>query len=79
VVADDGLNREEFNLNQRQLGLYLPPLTWAVQYRYTTDAVLMVMASHAYDAKDYIRDYAEFLQLTARRNKSARKRVSTPS
>ena len=79
VVADDGLNREEFNLNKRQLGLYLPPLTWAVQYRYTTDAVLMVMASHAYDAKDYIRDYAEFLQLTARRNKSARKRLSPTS
>jgi dTDP-4-dehydrorhamnose 3,5-epimerase-like enzyme len=79
VVADDGLNREEFNLNRRQLGLYLPPLTWAVQYRYTTDAVLMVMASHAYDAQDYIRDYAEFLQLTARRNKRASRRLSPAS
>ena len=79
VVADDGLNREEFNLNKRHIGLHLPPLTWAVQYRYTIDAVLMVMASHTYDPKDYIRDYEEFIKLTANRNKGKRKVIHTRS
>jgi UDP-2-acetamido-3-amino-2,3-dideoxy-glucuronate N-acetyltransferase len=73
VVADDGQNRAEFLLNQRHLGLYLPPLTWSVQYRYTPDAVLLVMASHAYADTDYVRDYDEFLRLTSN-NRKPRKR-----
>ncbi len=64
VVADDGTAREEYHLTDRLLGVHLPPLTWAVQYRYSADAVLLVLASHAYDPKDYIRDYDEFLRLT---------------
>lgn len=67
VMADDGKRREEYLLNQRTLGLHLPPLTWAVQYRYSADAVLLVMASHRYDPKDYIRDYDAFLGLVRRR------------
>jgi UDP-2-acetamido-3-amino-2,3-dideoxy-glucuronate N-acetyltransferase len=72
VVADDGRHREEFLLSDRRLGLYLPPLTWSVQYRYSSDAVLLVLASHPYDSADYIRDYDEFLQLAKRRGAKAR-------
>ncbi len=43
------------------LGLYLPPMTWGTQYRYSADATLLVFASHYYDPDDYIRDYAEFV------------------
>jgi len=43
--------------------LYLPPMTWWIQYRYSQDAVLMVFASHRYDAADYIRNYDEFKML----------------
>ena len=43
------------------IGLYLPPMIWAVQYRYSADALLLVFASDPYDAGDYIRDYDEFL------------------
>jgi acetyltransferase-like isoleucine patch superfamily enzyme len=74
VVADDGSKRAEFLLNKRQLGLYLPPLTWSVQYQYTIDTILLVLASHAYDANDYIRDYDEFLLLTSRQHKNRRGR-----
>lgn len=63
VIADDGANREEYLLDRPWLGLHLPPLTWGIQYKYSPDAVLMVFASHTYDADDYIRDYEEFLQL----------------
>ncbi len=61
VVADDGATREEFLLDRPELGIYLPPMTWGIQYRYSADAVLLVFASHHYDPQDYIRDYADFL------------------
>jgi acetyltransferase-like isoleucine patch superfamily enzyme len=63
VIADDGIHRQEFVLNAPDLGLYLPPMTWALQYKYSVDAVLLVLASGEYDAADYIRDYPEFLKL----------------
>lgn len=63
VVVDDGERRAEFRLGDRETGLHLAPLTWAVQYKYSPDAVLLVLASHAYDPDDYIRDYDEFLRL----------------
>lgn len=62
VVADDGVKREEFKLDSPSLGIYLPPMTWGIQYRYSPDAVLLVFASDHYDASDYIRNHADFLR-----------------
>ena len=66
VVADDGTHRQEFLLDSPHTGLYLPPMTWAVQYKYSRDAVLLALASGRYDAADYIRDYAQFVALKQR-------------
>lgn len=63
ILADDGTHRREFTLDAPNLALSLPPMTWGTQYRYSDDAVLLVFASHAYDADDYIRDYDSFLAL----------------
>nr|WP_253260944.1 WxcM-like domain-containing protein [Rhodanobacter glycinis] len=63
VIADDGFKREEFLLDRPDLGLYLPPLVWGIQYKYSPDAVLLVFASHYYDPADYVRDYDEFQAL----------------
>jgi UDP-2-acetamido-3-amino-2,3-dideoxy-glucuronate N-acetyltransferase len=65
VVADDGRQREEFVLDRPSLGLHLPPMTWGTQYRYSADAVLLVLASHHYDSADYVRDHDRFLALVA--------------
>jgi len=62
VVADDGNKREEFLLNKPSMGVYLPPMTWGIQYRYSADAVLLVFASEYYESSDYIRNYVEFLR-----------------
>ncbi len=59
-LADDGVNREEFVLSEPNVGLYLPPLTWGTQFNHSRDSVLLVFASHLYDANDYIRDYETF-------------------
>lgn len=66
VVADDGRHREEFILDRPNAGLLLPPMTWGVQYRYSPDAVLLVLASEHYSSEDYIRDYDQFLSLAQR-------------
>lgn len=63
VVADDGNHRQEFLLDRPNVGIYLPPMVWGIQYKYSADAVLLVYASHYYDSSDYIRNYAEFRQL----------------
>lgn len=63
VVVDDGVSREEYLLDNPGIGIAVPPLCWCAQYDYSPDAVLLVLASDWYDAKDYIRDYSEFLAL----------------
>lgn len=63
VIADDGRRRQEFVLDEERMGLYLPPKTWGVQYRYSHNCKLLVMASHPYDNADYIRDYGRFLEV----------------
>ncbi len=61
VVVDDGRNRAEVLLDGPQLGLHVPPMVWATEYKYSADAVLLVLASEVYRAEDYIRDYDLFL------------------
>lgn len=63
VLVDDGLSRSEVFLNSPDMGIYLPPLIWGVQYKYSSDAVLLVFTSDYYDSSDYIRDYQEFVSI----------------
>lgn len=63
AVCDDGRARQEFLLDDPTVGLHIPKMVWGTQYRYSQDALLLVFASHAYDSRDYIRDYDEFLAL----------------
>lgn len=67
VVVDDGSRRLEVLLDQPDLGLLLPPLTWGIQYKYSSDALLLVFASEHYDPDDYIRDYEQFRNIAGSR------------
>jgi UDP-2-acetamido-3-amino-2,3-dideoxy-glucuronate N-acetyltransferase len=60
-LVDDGSARDEIRLASPDVGLHIPPMVWGTQWRYSRDAVLLVLASHPYDPADYIRDYEEFL------------------
>jgi UDP-2-acetamido-3-amino-2,3-dideoxy-glucuronate N-acetyltransferase len=66
VVVDDGAKREEIVLDVPHVGMYLRPMIWAVQYKYSADALLLVFASDHYDPDDYVRDYDEFLAAIGR-------------
>ena len=65
VSVDDGENRGSVVLNSPDRGLYIPPLTWGGQYQFSSDAVLLVLASHEYDDADYVRTYADFLAISS--------------
>jgi acetyltransferase-like isoleucine patch superfamily enzyme len=69
VLLDNGQHQAEVNLNKPNLGIHIPPGIWGVQYKYSEDAVLMVLASHGYDSNDYIRNYDEFLMFKKKGNK----------
>jgi len=71
VVTDDGANRHEVVLDSPAKGLYIPPMVWATQYKFTRDAVLLVLASEYYEAQEYIRDYDEYLTLRGIRHLQA--------
>jgi acetyltransferase-like isoleucine patch superfamily enzyme/dTDP-4-dehydrorhamnose 3,5-epimerase-like enzyme len=61
VAVDDGAGRSEVLLGDPTLGVYIPPMVWASQFRYDPGAVLLVLASHPYEPDDYIREYDAFL------------------
>lgn len=42
--------------------LILEPNDWHEMYDFSEDCVLLVLASHLYDAEDYIRDYEKFIE-----------------
>jgi hypothetical protein len=71
LLVDDGQRREEIRLDRPTLGVHLGPLVWGVQFDFSADAVLLVLASARYDPADYIRDYEEFRRLVARRARPA--------
>ncbi len=66
-LVDDGSTRDEIRLTTPEIGIHVPPMIWGTQWSYSRDAVLLALASHPYDADDYIRDYEEFLEEIRRR------------
>jgi hypothetical protein len=66
VLVDNLQDRRSVALDSPDRGLHIPPMTWGVQFGFSADAVLLVLASRPYDADDYIRDYEEFIQLKAK-------------
>jgi hypothetical protein len=62
VLLDDGESKKIVTLNQPYKGLHIPPGIWASEVNFSSGSVCLVLASHKYDEKDYIRNYEEFLE-----------------
>jgi UDP-2-acetamido-3-amino-2,3-dideoxy-glucuronate N-acetyltransferase len=56
----DGLRSEEIVLDCPERALHVPPMVWTTQYKYSSDAVLLVLASEVYREGDYIRNFDEY-------------------
>lgn len=62
IVMDNGINKAEVTLSSPAQGLVIDPMQWHEMYDFSSDCVLMVLASAHYDELDYIRNYDEFLK-----------------
>lgn len=60
---DNGKHTEDLYLNDRTKGIYLDSMIWREMYQFSSDCVLLVLASKNYDEADYIRDYFKFKEL----------------
>lgn len=64
VLLDNGKEKKIISLEKPYEGLYVPQNMWREMYDFSSDAVLMVLASEYYKEEDYIRDYEEFLKIS---------------
>jgi dTDP-4-dehydrorhamnose 3,5-epimerase-like enzyme len=62
-TLDNGIQRKEVILNTPNKGLYIENLIWREMKDFSSDCVLLVLASEYYDENDYIRDYDKFLKV----------------
>lgn len=62
IEMNDGINKRTVTLNRPYYGLHIPPGIWAAEKGFSSGSVCLVLASHTYDEKDYIRDYQDFLE-----------------
>jgi hypothetical protein len=62
VTIDDGNVKRTFLLNRPYQGLLIVPGIWRTLDDFSSGSVCLVLASHRYDEKDYIRDYEGFLK-----------------
>jgi hypothetical protein len=63
VLLDDGRTKRIVQLNRPFLGLHIPPGIWASEMNFSSGSICLVLASHKYDEKDYIRSYEDFLKI----------------
>lgn len=62
VTLDDGKEKVSFQLNRSYYGLYVPKGYWRVMDNFSTNSLALILSSTKYDARDYIRDYDEFIR-----------------
>lgn len=61
IELNDGKNKRTVALNRPYFGLHIPPGIWAAEKSFSSGSICLVLASHKYNEKDYIRDYNEYL------------------
>lgn len=62
VLLDNGKEKKIISLEKPYEGLYVSNKMWREMYDFSSDAVLMVLASEIYKEEDYIRNYDDFLK-----------------
>ncbi|WP_019692973.1 sugar 3,4-ketoisomerase [Pseudomonas fluorescens] len=64
MKMDDGLRTEEIWLDAPDKAIVIDKMIWHEMHDFSSDCVLLVLASDFYDEQDYIRDYSIFSELT---------------
>ncbi len=61
VILDDGHEKKRVHLDRAYHGLYITHMIWRELENFSSGGICLVLASHKYDEKDYIRDYEQFV------------------
>lgn len=61
-TLDDGKTRESITLDKPNEAIYIENYQWREMHNFSSDCVLIVIASEHYSEDDYIRDYDLFLK-----------------
>ena len=63
VKISDGTESFIVELNKPMMGIYIPKMIWKDMYDFSSDSVLLVLASTHYEEKEYIRDFDEYMKI----------------
>lgn len=69
ILLDNGKERKKVFLDKPYEGLYVSSNMWREMYDFSSDAVLLVLASDYYREEDYIRDYQQFVDFVHEKKK----------
>lgn len=62
ILCKTPLEEVVVSLDKPTKGLYIGEMIWREMFNFSEDAVLMVLANHHYDEKDYLRNYEEYAE-----------------
>lgn len=68
MIVDDGVTRVSVPLDRPDRGLHIGSPVWREMTDFSSDCVLLVLASAPYENADYIRDYDEFRRVVIQRS-----------
>jgi hypothetical protein len=60
IVINDGKNEQRFHMARSNYGLYVPAMTWRSIDNFSTNSVVLVLASTNFSEEEYIRDFEQF-------------------
>jgi hypothetical protein len=63
VLLNDGTNKKIVHLDRPYIALQIVPGIWRELLNFSSGSVCLVLASHKYDEKDYIREYKEYIEI----------------
>ena len=62
VRITDTFEEVKISLDRPMIGVFIPKMIWKDMYDFSSDSVLLVLASEHYDKNEYIRDYDEYIK-----------------
>lgn len=65
VELDNGKEKQTITLNKPNKGLLIPTMVWRELVDFSSGAMCLVLASHEFEEKDYIREKQEFNLVTS--------------
>jgi len=65
-LLDDGERKDEYELKDPNIGIYIGPKLWHTLVNFSKDAIVLVVASDYYTEELYIRDYDKFIEYVHR-------------